>query len=82
MVAIKAYYDGRAFVPERPLPASVEVNQEAIITLQDWNLKERLKLEKEKKERLVNLLGSISYDDYLAMEEALKDTEKVYSRDW
>jgi hypothetical protein len=75
MIAVEAYYDGRAFVPK--IPVSVEINQEAIITLlepQSSNVSPR--------ERLLSLVGSISHEDYLEMEEALKETERVYPNEW
>jgi len=75
MVAIKAHFDGYAFIPE--VPVSAEVNQKAIITL----LKpEHSKM--SKKERLLSLAGSISREDYLEIEKVLEETEKVYQNDW
>jgi hypothetical protein len=75
MTTIKALYDGEVFVPIKPVP-SVKVNQEAIITL----------LDKEdyvpKNEQLLDLAGSISHEDYLEIEKALEDTEKVFSNEW
>jgi hypothetical protein len=75
MVAVKAYYDGRAFVPESPV--SAEINQEAIITLLDQK-----NSSVSKKERLLRLAGSISHEEYLEIEKALEDTERVYSNEW
>ena len=75
MIAVKAYYDGRAFIPERPV--SAEINQKAIITLlepQPPNVSQ--------KERLLSLAGSISHEDYLEMEKALEETERVYPNEW
>jgi hypothetical protein len=71
MVAVKAYYDGHAFVPESPVAA--EINQEAIITLLDGKT-----LGRSKKEQLLSLAGSISHEDYFEMEKALEDTEREY----
>jgi len=75
MEAIKALFDGHAFIPERPV--SAEINQMAIITL--------LKPEPSavsKKEQLLNLAGSITHEDYLEIEKALEETERVYLDDW
>jgi hypothetical protein len=70
MTAIKAYYDGHAFIPESPVTA--EINQEAIVTLLDDK-----PLGIATKERLFSFAGSISHGDYLEMEKALEDTERV-----
>ena len=75
MVAVKAYYDGHAFVPERPV--SAEINQEAIITLLDYRHSNT-----SKKDQLLSLAGSISHEDYLEMEKALEETERVYPNEW
>jgi hypothetical protein len=75
MPAVKAYFDGHVFIPKSPIFA--HVNQEAIITLlepQHSNVSE--------KEYLLSFAGSISHEDYLEMEEALEETEKVYPNDW
>jgi hypothetical protein len=75
VVAVKAFYDGHAFVPKTPI--SVEINQEAIITFfepQSSNV--------SKKEHLLSLAGSISHNDYLEMEKALEETERVYPDEW
>jgi hypothetical protein len=75
MTAIKAYYNGNAFIPETPVHA--ELNQEAIITLLEPHLQHN-----SKKEHLLSLAGIISQEDYLEIEKALEDTEKVYPNDW
>jgi hypothetical protein len=75
MTAVKAHYDGRAFVPESPITA--EINQEAIITLLDWRDSDT-----SKKEKLLSFAGSITHDDYLELEKALEDTERVYPNEW
>jgi len=41
MVAVKAYYDGQVFVPERPFKA--EINQEAIVTILDSKVYDAVK---------------------------------------
>jgi hypothetical protein len=75
MTAVKAHYDGRSFIPESPIVA--EINQEAIVTLLEPRLSPV-----SKKERLLNLAGRISHEDYLEMEKALLDTEKVSLNEW
>jgi hypothetical protein len=75
MIAVKAYYNGRVFVPETPV--SAEINQEAIITLLDQKNPGI-----SKKERLLRLAGSIFHEEYLEIEKALEDTERVYPNEW
>ena len=75
MAAVRAYFDGRAFIPESPVIA--EINQEAIITFLESQASNI-----SKKEQLLGLAGSIAHDDYLEMEKALEDTERVYSNEW
>jgi len=75
MAAVRAYFDGHAFIPEIPIIA--EINQEAIITLLESQFSNA-----SKKEHLLGLAGSIAHDDYLEMEKALEDTERVYPNEW
>jgi hypothetical protein len=75
MVAVKAYYDGRAFIPESPIKA--DINQPAIITILERELPAA-----SNKERLLSLAGSITHDEYLVMEKALEDTERVDPNEW
>ena len=73
MTTVRAYFDGCAFIPESPVVA--EINQEAIVTLLEFQ-------PPSQKERLLGLAGSIAHDDYLEMEKALEDTERVYPYEW
>ena len=73
MTAVKAFYDGHTFVPKSPV--SAEINQEAIVTFLEPPLSDSFK-----KERLLSLAGSISHEDYLEIEKALEETERVYPR--
>ena len=75
MTAVKAYYDGHAFIPKSPVFA--ELNQEAIITLLDAK-----PINASKKERLLSLVGSVTHEDYIEIEKALEETERVYSNEW
>jgi hypothetical protein len=74
MTTIKAYYDGQVFVPENPVAATI--NQKAIITLLDEETASN-----SQKNQLLSLAGSISHEDYLEIEKALEDTEKVNPND-
>ena len=71
MLTVEAYFDGHVFVPKSPVFA--HVNQEAIITLLEPQHPNA-----SKKEYLLSLAGSISHEDYLEMEKALEETEKVF----
>lgn len=75
MVAVKAYYNGRVFVPESPVSANI--NQEAIVTFLETE-----SINTSQKDRLFSLAGSISHEDYLEMEKALEDTERVHPNEW
>jgi len=75
MTAVRAYFDGHAFIPKSPIIA--EVNQEAIITLLESRLSNV-----SKKEHFLSLAGSITHDDYLEIEKALEETERVYPNEW
>ena len=75
MVAVKAYYNGPAFVPESPVSANI--NQEAIITFLEAE-----SINTSQKDRLLSLAGSISHEDYLEIEKALEDTERIYPNEW
>jgi hypothetical protein len=75
MVAVKAYYDGCAFIPE--IPVKADINQPAIITILDNQVSDAAK-----KGHLLSLAGSISHDEYLKIEKAIEDTEKVYPNEW
>ena len=75
MVAVKAYYNGHVFVPKSPVSANI--NQEAIIPFLEAE-----PLNTSQKDRLLSLAGSISHEDYLEIEKALEDTERVYSNEW
>ena len=75
MLAVKAHYDGHAFVPESPVVA--EINQEAIITILDSKV-----LNNSDKDWLLSFVGSISREDCLAMEKALEETERVDLNEW
>jgi len=72
MNAVKAYYDGRVFIPTEPVKA--RRNQHAIITI----------LDDERKENKPHLrfIGALSKESYEEISIALKDTQKVDADEW
>ena len=74
MKAVTAYYDGRVFVPTKPV--SARKNQQAIITLLDEVRENRAK------EKLLSLAGALSEESYKEFMEALKDCERVDEDEW
>jgi hypothetical protein len=75
MTAIKAFYDGRAFVPESPV--AVEINQEAIITILDDTA-----LDMPDSEWLLSFVGSIPHEDCVEIEKVLEETERIDCNEW
>ena len=75
MGAVRAYYDGQVFIPKSPV--SAKINQEAIITFLETQ-----PMDTSKKSRLLGLAGCISNEDYLELDKALEETEKVYFNEW
>jgi hypothetical protein len=74
MEAIRAYFDGRAFVPTKPV--SVRKNQPVLVTIlgvQDDN---------STKKRLLSFAGALGEDDYRDFVEAFKDTERIDADEW
>lgn len=74
MEAVRAYYDGRVFVPTKPV--SFRKNQPAIITILE-EARENLT-----KKTLLSYAGCLSEEDYQEFMIALKDTEKVDIDEW
>ena len=72
MSAVKAYYDGRVFVPTEPVRA--RRNQHAIITILDEE-----KMDDKRHLRFVGALSEESYDEICT---ALRDTQKVDTDEW
>jgi hypothetical protein len=68
--AVKAYYDGRVFVPVEPV--SAKRNQNALITI----------LDETKEKPHVRFIGVLSDESYEEISEALKDTQEVDSDEW
>jgi hypothetical protein len=74
MTAVKAYYDGKVFVPLSPIRAAK--NQAAIVTVLD-----NAAGETENRE-YVQFAGSLSDEDYREITEILESTEQVDEHDW
>jgi len=72
MNAVKAYYDGRVFVPTEPVKA--RPNQSAIITILDDD-------KKEDKPHL-RFVGVLSEESYAEISVALKDTQRIDADEW
>jgi hypothetical protein len=71
---IQAYYNGSVFVPSAPV--KVMMNQPVLVTI--------LELENMKTHgsHYENFFGALSYDDFLEISEALKDTERIDAFEW
>jgi len=74
MEAVNAYYDGRVFVPTKPI--SARKNQRAIITVLDEARENRTK------RTLLSLSGILSEVEYQDFMGALKDTERIDADEW
>jgi hypothetical protein len=74
MESVRAYYDGHAFIPIKPI--RVKKNQSAIVTILDERPVNRTK------SALLALAGSFTEQDYEQITEALKDTERVDIDEW
>jgi hypothetical protein len=74
MEAIRAYFDGRAFVPTKPV--SVRKNQPVLVTILD------VPDDNATKKRLLSFAGALDEDDYCDFVEALKDTERIDADEW
>ncbi|GBR76546.1 hypothetical protein NO2_1079 [Candidatus Termititenax persephonae] len=74
MEAIKAYYDGRAFVPV--FPVNVAKNRVAIITILD-NI-----MDSVPEKTYLQYVGKLSDDSYQEMTAILQDTRKIEKNEW
>jgi hypothetical protein len=74
MIAVKAYYDGKAFVPISPVKAAQ--NQAAIVTVLDNTISDTVPNE------YLRFAGSLSDEDYREISEILKSTEQVNGHEW
>jgi len=74
MEAVRAYYDGRVFIPVKPV--SAKKNQPVIVTILEEARGNGIK------EKLLSLAGSLSEEDYVEFMDALKDTERVDVDEW
>ena len=74
MQAIKAYYDGRAFVPLTPI--KITTNQSAIITILDEKIKKPPSKPHDK------FFGVLSDEDFNDISEALVETQRIDRDEW
>jgi len=74
MQAVKAYYDGRAFVPLSPI--KITTNQSAIVTILDEELK------KPQAKPHEDYFGILSDEDYNEISEALLETQRIDKDEW
>ena len=72
MEAVRAYYDGRVFIPTEPVKA--KKNQNALITILDDE-------EKDKKPHL-KFVGVLSTENYNEICKALQNTQEVDINEW
>ena len=72
VIAVKAIYDGNAFIPVEPV--RVKRNQPAIVTILD----DEIKNDKPHK----RFIGSLSQESYEEISKALLDTQKVDVNEW
>ena len=74
MQAVKAYYDGKVFVPLSPI--KIMTNQSAIVTILDEELKEpQVKIHED-------YFGILSDEDYNEISEALLETQRIDTNEW
>jgi hypothetical protein len=69
MIAVKAYYDGKTFVPLSPV--KVAKNQTAIVTVLDDTIGDTAT------NAYLQFAGSLPDEDYREITEILKSTEQV-----
>jgi hypothetical protein len=74
MIAVKAYYDGKAFIPISPVKAAK--NQAAIVTVLDDAIDDTASNE------YLQFAGSLSDENYREITEILKSTEQVDDHEW
>jgi hypothetical protein len=74
MTAIKAYYDGKVFIPMSPIRAVK--NQTAIVTVLDDTL------ETNDSKEFLQFAGSLSDKDYREITAILESTERVDENEW
>jgi hypothetical protein len=74
MTAVKAYYDGKAFIPVSPIRAAK--NQTAIVTVLDNTI------EASGERDYLQFAGSLSDEDYQEITAILQATERVDENEW
>jgi len=73
MLAVKAYFDGAAFIPLEPINA--KPNQSAIITILD---EAAFVVDKPYKK----FIGKLSTENYSEITEVLLETQRVDKNEW
>ena len=73
MNAVKAYYNGSAFVPVSPV--NVKLNQQAIVTVLDEPIVDSVK-------PFEKFIGKLSDSDYIEITEALLETQRSDCNEW
>jgi hypothetical protein len=79
MQTIQAYFDGSVFIPVEQI--TVEMNQKAIITILDNEKDSEFPRQKAGKSFL-RFAGAISDENYLELEDILRDTRHVDINEW
>jgi hypothetical protein len=74
MTAVKAYYDGKAFIPLSPIRAAK--NQSAIVTVLDDSA------ETNGSGDYLQFAGSLSDEDYREITAILESTERIDENEW
>jgi hypothetical protein len=74
MIAVKAFYDGKAFVPMSPVHAAR--NQAAIVTVLDEAVEEAGNWD------YLQFAGALADDDYQEITAILNATEQVDENEW
>ena len=74
MEAVRAYYDGHAFVPTGPV--SIRKNRSVTLTIVEEPR------ENQTKKALLSMAGCLSETAYQEFKEALKDTERIDEDEW
>ena len=78
MQTIEAYYDGRVFVPTKPV--DVKINERAVVTILEGVTDTSLKRKGDK--AYLNFAGVLSDENYDEIMEILKDTGQIDANEW
>jgi hypothetical protein len=78
MQTIEAYYDGRAFVPIKPV--AIRTNERAIVTILDGTVAKHPKRENDK--GYLAYAGTLSDEKFTEITEILKDVGQIDADEW